>query len=77
MTSDGEFAINNGTQILYPENNEKMQRNAQFLAGYLKEATGTDYVVEAGVEGKGNILLCLGLEGERLKPIGWVSHPKE
>ena len=26
MTSDGEFAINNGTQILYPENNEKMQR---------------------------------------------------
>lgn len=65
MTFDGEFAINNGTQILYPENNEKMQRNAQFLAGYLKEATGTDYVVEAGVEGKGNILLCLGLEGER------------
>lgn len=65
MTSGGEFAINSGTKILYPKNNEKMQRNAQFLAGYLKEATGADYVVEAGVEAKGNILLCLGLEAEK------------
>lgn len=34
-----------------------MQRNAQYLAGYLKKATGKVYQIETGTEGKGNILL--------------------
>ncbi len=63
-TSNGEFVMDNGVKIVYPGDNEMMQRNAQFLADYLKKATGTDYVTEAGTEGKGNILLCLGLTAE-------------
>lgn len=63
-TSNGEFVMDNGTKIIYPAGNEMMQRNARFLAGYLKEATGADYATEAGTDGKGNILLSLGLTAE-------------
>lgn len=62
--SNGEFVMGNGVKIVYPESNEKMERNAHYLAGYLNKATGTDYATEAGVEGKGNILLRLGLTSE-------------
>ena len=61
----GEFVLNSGTEIIYPEGNEKMQRNAQYLAEYLKKATGADYKIAAGTEGKGNILLQLGLSAEK------------
>ena len=36
MAANGEFALNNNVKIIYPEGNEAMQRNAQYLAGYLK-----------------------------------------
>lgn len=62
---NGEFALSKGVKIIYPEGNEMMQRNAQFLAGYLKKATGTDYSIEAGTKGNGNILLTLGLNAEK------------
>ena len=57
MAANGEFALNNNVKIIYPEGNEAMQRNAQYLAGYLKKATGKVYQIETGTEGKGNILL--------------------
>ena len=53
---DGAFTLANGTKVLYPEGNEKMQKNAQFLADYVKELTGNTLSVEAGTEGKGIIL---------------------
>ena len=34
------FVINPQTGIVYPEGNEKLQRTAEFLASYIKEATG-------------------------------------
>lgn len=46
------FILKSGVKILYPEGNEKMQRNAKFLADYLKTATGEDFTIEAGTEGK-------------------------
>ena len=49
------FILKSGVKILYPEGNEKMQRNAQFLADYLKTATGKDFSIEAGTEGKNAI----------------------
>lgn len=58
------FVLSNGVKILYPEGNEKMQKNALFLAGYLKEATGKEFAVEAGTEGKNAIVLSLGLSAE-------------
>ena len=30
------FTLNGSVKIIYPEGNEKMQRNAQFLADYLR-----------------------------------------
>ena len=67
------FILKSGVKILYPEGNEKMQRNAQFLADYLKTATGKDFSIEAGTEGKNAIVLALGSEVEnpesyQLKP---------
>lgn len=41
-----------------------MQRNAKFLAEYLKTATGRDFSIEAGTEGKNAIVLALGSEVE-------------
>lgn len=57
------FLLKSGVKILYPEGNEKMQRNAQFLADYLKTATGKDFRVEAGTEGKQAIVLTMGNAG--------------
>ena len=56
MGQDGAFTLANGTKVLYPEGNEKMQKNAQFLADYVKELTGNILSVEAGTDGKGIVL---------------------
>ena len=61
VTQGEPFVLNNGVKILYPQGNEKMQRNAEFLADYLKTATGKTFQVEAGTEGENAILLSLGL----------------
>lgn len=57
------FILKNGTPIFYPEGNEKMQKNAEFLASYVKDLTGLVLPVKAGAEGKG-ILLQVGAVGE-------------
>lgn len=64
-STGGEFVINSKVKITYAGENEKMQRNAQYLADYLKRATGVDYAIEANVTGKGNISLQLGLTAEK------------
>ena len=65
VTAQGNpFILKSGVKILYPEGNEKMQRNAQFLADYLKTATGKDFAIEAGTEGKNAIVLTLGTANE-------------
>lgn len=58
------FVLKGDVKILYPEGNEKMQRNAQFLADYLKKTTGKDFAIASGTEGKGDIVLKLGLESD-------------
>ena len=58
------FILKSGVKILYPEGIEKMQRNEKFLADYLKTATGEDFTIEAGTEGKNVIILALGTENE-------------
>ena len=65
VTAQGSpFILKSGVKILYPEGNEKMQRNAKFLADYLKTATGKDFAIEAGTEGKNAIVLALGAGAE-------------
>lgn len=69
------FVLKSGVKILYPEGNAQMQRNAELLAEYLKTATGKDFAVEAGTEGKNAIVLALGVDNKNpeayeLKVIG-------
>lgn len=59
------FVLNKNVRILYPEGNEEMKRNANFLAGYLKTAIGADFKVEVGTEGKGTILLSIAALDEQ------------
>lgn len=58
------FVLKSGVKILYPEGNAQMQRNAELLAEYLKTATGKDFAVEAGIEGKNAIVLALGVDNK-------------
>lgn len=58
------FVLKSGVKILYPEGNAQMQRNAELLAEYLKTATGKDFAVEAGTEGKNVIVLALGVDNK-------------
>ena len=56
MGQGGAFTLANGAKVIYPEGNEKMQKNAQFLADYVKELTGNTLQVVAGTAGKGILL---------------------
>ena len=58
------FRLDNQVKILYPENNPDMQRNAAFLAEYVKESTGRTLAVAPGTEGTHAIVLQLGLDVE-------------
>ena len=50
------FVLTDGTKIFYPEGNAKMQKNAEFLAEFLKEQTGKVLVPQAGTDGVGVLL---------------------
>ncbi|MDE6216258.1 glycoside hydrolase family 20 protein [Bacteroides sp.] len=69
MAANGDFTLGSGVKIVYPEGNEAMRRNAEYLAEYLQKATGKVYQTMAGTEGKGNILLQLVADAE--KPEGY------
>lgn len=68
MDQAAPFILSNGTKIMYPEGNEKMQRNAEFLASYIKDLTGKSLAVQAGTDGNG-IILQLG--GNAKNPEGY------
>lgn len=58
LTEGEGFTLAEGTRIVYPTDNVKMKRNAEFLAEYVKEQTGKTLIPEAGVDGK-RIMLCV------------------
>lgn len=62
--SEKPFVLKSGIKISYPEGNEKMKRNAVFLAEYLKTATGKAYGIVPDIAGDDVIQLELGLEHE-------------
>lgn len=63
-TQQASFLLKSGVTVYYPAGNEKMQRNAEFLASYVKAQTGIELQVQAGEEGKGGIVLQLGLAND-------------
>ena len=46
MTGDEPFELTTSTTVAYPEGNKDMERNAQFLASYVNDATGMTLSVE-------------------------------
>lgn len=63
--ADGEsFRLNGSTKILYPEGNEKMERNASFLSDYLELSTGIRPKTTTAVEEQNAVILSIGLQHE-------------
>ena len=44
-TDGGEFTLSSKTAVVYPQGNDVMKRNAEFLAEYVKEVTGIELKV--------------------------------
>lgn len=61
------FRLSESTQIVYPEGNEQMQKNAAFLAGYIGQMTGLKLQMTHGglSDAEGNIVLTLGLDPQQ------------
>lgn len=70
------FVLNKNTKILYPNNNEKMKRNAAFLADYLKENTGILLKSKAAKSGANAILLKTGLVSKNSEAYEIEVSPK-
>lgn len=57
ILADGTpFVLTDGTKVFYPQGNTQMQRNAKFLAEYIREQTGKKLVPMEGTEGNGIVL---------------------
>ena len=69
LAEQGKFVLSEGTSVFYPEDNEKMQNNANFLAEYVKEKTGITLAPTTGTEGKG---IILKVEENKEKPEGYM-----
>ena len=58
LLNDGSsFVIDESTTICYPEGNEKMKRNAEFLASYIKQIAATEVRLSADTEGGDNVIV--------------------
>lgn len=60
----GAFVLNNSTQICYPAGNASLKRNAELLAGYLKQLTGYDLKLVTKSPKKNAIVLADGLTSD-------------
>lgn len=58
------FTFSGSTRIVYPEGNEKMQRNAEFLAEYMELSTGIKPVVTIDIHDQNAVILSTGLKNE-------------
>lgn len=64
-TSEGQpFVLSSATSIVYPEGNDLMKRNAQFLAEYLNLSMGISVNTTSTPSEGRNIELALGLEND-------------
>ncbi len=65
VASEGaSFMLSGSTQIIFPGGNEKMQRNAEFLAEYLELSTGIRPAVTTITPEQDAIVLATGLQHE-------------
>ncbi|MDD4157787.1 MAG: family 20 glycosylhydrolase [Proteiniphilum sp.] len=62
MTEGEAFTLTSSTKIVYPEGNEKMERNAAFLADYIELSAGIKPAVTTAAAEKDAVILSLGLQ---------------
>ena len=64
VSDNSSFLLKDGVKVLYPEGNDMMRRNAEFLADYVSRQTGISLKLQSGNPEDGAICLILGLENE-------------
>lgn len=74
---DASFLLKDGVAVIYPENNRKMQDNAEFLVDYYVERqTGVKLTSHAGMPVDGAICLTLDLSDDNAEAYKLIVNDK-
>lgn len=73
---DASFLLKDGVAVIYPENNQKMQDNAEFLVDYVEKQTGVKLTSHAGMPVDGAICLTLDLNDDNAEAYKLIVNDK-
>ena len=73
---DASFLLKDGVAVIYPENNRKMQDNAEFLVDYVERQTGVKMTSHAGMPVDGAICLTLDLSDDNAEAYKLIVNDK-
>ena len=73
---DASFLLKDGVAVIYPENNRKMQDNAEFLVDYVERQTGVKLTSHAGMPVDGAICLTLDLSDNNAEAYKLIVNDK-
>lgn len=73
---DASFLLKDGVAVIYPENNRKMQDNAEFLVDYVEKQTGVKLTSHAGMPVDGAICLTLDLSDDNAEAYKLIVNDK-
>lgn len=73
---DASFLLKDGVAVIYPENNRKMQDNAEFLVDYVERQTGVKLTSHAGMPVDGAICLTLDLYDDNAEAYKLIVNDK-
>ena len=73
---DASFLLKDGVAVIYPENNQKMQDNAEFLVDYVEKQTGVKLTSHAGMPVDGAICLTLDLSDDNAEAYKLIVKDK-
>ena len=73
---DASFLLKDGVAVIYSENNQKMQDNAEFLVDYVEKQTGVKLTSHAGMPVDGAICLTLDLNDDNAEAYKLIVNDK-
>lgn len=73
---DASFLLKDGVAVIYPENNRKMQDNAELLVDYVERQTGVKLTSHAGMPVDGAICLTLDLSDDNAEAYKLIVNDK-
>ena len=73
---DASFLLKDGVAVIYPENNRKMQDNAEFVVDYVERQTGVKLTSHAGMPVDGAICLTLDLSDDNAEAYKLIVNDK-